>query len=163
MSDQPQIQPDGTSGVRVFPPAIFLGGLVIGYLIQWLIPIPIVPAGWNVAIRIVGAVVLALGFWVMMSAARIFRRIGTPPNPRMETTGLAVDGPYRFTRNPMYLGMALILAGLALLGNALWPLIAVIPSVWFIHTRVIAREEPYLEAKFGDEYRAFRERVRRWL
>jgi protein-S-isoprenylcysteine O-methyltransferase Ste14 len=157
------IQPNGTSGVRIFPPAIYLGGLVIGYLVQWLIPIPIGPASWNVWIRIIGAVVFVLGLWSILSAGRIFQRIGTPPNPREATTALAVEGPYRYSRNPMYLGMAMVLAGLALLGNALWPLLAVIPSVWFIQTRVIAREEPYLETKFGDDYRAFKGRVRRWL
>jgi protein-S-isoprenylcysteine O-methyltransferase Ste14 len=63
----------------------------------------------------------------------------------------------------MYLGMACILAGLALIGNALWPLLAVIPAVWWINTQVIAREEPYLERKFGAPYIEYKNRVRRWL
>jgi protein-S-isoprenylcysteine O-methyltransferase Ste14 len=62
----------------------------------------------------------------------------------------------------MYLGLALLLAGLALLGDALWPLIAIIPCVWIIQTQVIAREEVYLQGKFGKDYRAFKSRVRRW-
>ena len=99
----------------------------------------------------------------MVSAVVLFRRIGTPPDPHEPSTRLALDGPYRFTRNPMYLGMAAVLAGLALIGNALWPLLALIPVIWWIRTQVIAREERYLEAKFGGEYRDFKARVRRWL
>jgi protein-S-isoprenylcysteine O-methyltransferase Ste14 len=79
------------------------------------------------------------------------------------TRALTFEGPYRFTRNPMYLGLALLLAGLAGIGNALWPLLAVIPVVAIIRTQVIAREETYLENRFGEEYRAYRGRVRRWL
>jgi protein-S-isoprenylcysteine O-methyltransferase Ste14 len=63
----------------------------------------------------------------------------------------------------MYLGMALLVGGFALLGNALWPLLALIPVIWFIRTQVIDREERYLEARFGVEYRDFTSRVRRWL
>jgi protein-S-isoprenylcysteine O-methyltransferase Ste14 len=63
----------------------------------------------------------------------------------------------------MYLGMALVLAGLAMIGNALWPLLAVIPAVWWIRTQVIAKEERYLEAKFGAPYLDFKKRVRRWI
>jgi protein-S-isoprenylcysteine O-methyltransferase Ste14 len=99
----------------------------------------------------------------MFSAVAMFRRAGTSPDPREPTTALAFDGPYRFTRNPMYLGMALILGGLALVGNALWPLIAVVLAVWIIRTQVIDREERYLEAKFGGAYRDFKSRVRRWI
>jgi protein-S-isoprenylcysteine O-methyltransferase Ste14 len=92
-----------------------------------------------------------------------FRAAGTSPDPHEPTTTIATAGPYRFTRNPMYLGMTLILGGLAFLGNALWPLVAVVPVVWWIQTQVIAKEEAYLEAKFGAEYLALKARVRRWL
>ena len=63
----------------------------------------------------------------------------------------------------MYLGMALVFAGFALLGNALWPLLTLIPVIWAIQTQVIAKEEAYLEAKFGADYLALKSRVRRWL
>jgi protein-S-isoprenylcysteine O-methyltransferase Ste14 len=151
------------SGVRIFPPGVYLAGLVIGYIIQWFSPIPILPgqAGW--VARIAGIALFVAGIFVMLSAVGIFRKIGTPPNPTLPTTALAVDGPYRYTRNPMYLGMALILAGLAGVGNALWPLLALIPVIAFVHTQIIAREEAYLEGKFGDDYRAFKARVRRWI
>lgn len=162
MHDDRSTAPDN-AGVRIFPPAVYLAGLVIGYALQWLIPLPIVPEGGATAIRILGAIALIAGVATVLAAVTTFRRAGTPVNPTQTTTTLAFGGPYRFTRNPMYLGLALVLAGCALLGNALWPLIAVVPVIFVIRTQVIAREERYLETKFGREYTDFKARVRRWL
>ena len=152
-----------TSGVKIFPPAVYLAGLIVGYLIWWFWPVSIAPSSMSFAIRVLGVVALGLGGWLMFSAAGLFSRLGTDISPFEPTTALATDGPYRYSRNPIYLGMALILGGLALVGNALWPLLAVIPAVFVIHTQVIAREERYLEVKFGSEYRDFKARVRRWI
>ena len=152
-----------TAGIRVLPPLVFLAGLIGGYVVWWFWPVPIVPGEWSFAIRVLGGVAVVLGLWLTFSAVALFGRIGTSPDPREPTTALTVDGPYRFTRNPMYLGMALIQSGLALLGNALWPLLALIPVIWIIRTQVIDREERYLEAKFGNAYRDFKARVRRWI
>jgi protein-S-isoprenylcysteine O-methyltransferase Ste14 len=96
-------------------------------------------------------------------AAGLFRRLGTHVPPSQPTTLIATTGPYRWTRNPMYLGMALIYAGLAIgfdgpIALALLPLVLIA-----IQTQVIAREERYLEAKFGDDYRRYKAEVRRWL
>jgi protein-S-isoprenylcysteine O-methyltransferase Ste14 len=150
-------------GVKILPPFVFLGGLIAGYIVWWFWPVPIMPGSWSLAIRTAGGVAIVLGFWVMLSAVAMFSRIGEDPNPMEPTKALTFEGPYRFTRNPMYLGMALILGGLAMLGNALWPLVALVPVIWIIRTQVIDKEERYLEAKFGSEYVAFRSRVRRWL
>jgi len=152
-----------SSGVTILPPFIYVGGLVIGYLIQWLWPIPIVPAGLGLTLRVLGVIIVIAGAGLIASAALLFRSLGTEVDPHRPTTVVATDGPYRFTRNPMYLGMGLILGGLAFVGNALWPLLALIPVVWWTQTQVIAREEAYLEAKFGADYLALKARVRRWL
>jgi protein-S-isoprenylcysteine O-methyltransferase Ste14 len=152
-----------SAGVRIFPPAVYLGGLVIGYALNWLWPVPILPGDADPIVRIVGGALALAGIALMLLAVAAFRRAGTSPNPTVATSALTFDGPYRFTRNPMYLGMALLLAGLAGIGNALWPLLAVVPVVAIIQTQVIAREERYLETKFGEAYRAYRSRVRRWL
>jgi protein-S-isoprenylcysteine O-methyltransferase Ste14 len=161
MSDDPST---ANAGVRIFPPVVFLGGLAIGYAIQWLWPVAIFPqGGWSIAVRLIGIAAIASGFWMAVSALSLFRRLGTPPEPWEPAKALAVEGPYRYTRNPMYLGMSLAVAGFALIGNALWPLLALIPAVWIIRTQVIDREERYLESRFGAEYRAFKARVRRWL
>jgi protein-S-isoprenylcysteine O-methyltransferase Ste14 len=151
------------AGVRIVPPAVYLGGLAIGYILDLVRHIPIAPPGRSLGVRIVGIVVVAVGVSIMLSALALFRRLGTQVAPWEPTTKLAVDGPYRFTRNPMYLGMAFILAGLGLIGNTVWPILAMVPAIIIIRTQVIAREERYLERKFGDEYRAFKTRVRRWL
>jgi protein-S-isoprenylcysteine O-methyltransferase Ste14 len=100
---------------------------------------------------------------MMLAAAGLFRRLGTNVRPSQPTTLVATTGPYRWTRNPMYLGMALIYAGLAIgfdgpIAFALLPLVLIA-----IQTQVIAREERYLEAKFGDDYRCYKAEVRRWL
>jgi protein-S-isoprenylcysteine O-methyltransferase Ste14 len=163
MSNGSSARSADSSGVRLFPPGVYIGGLVIGYLIEWLSPIPIVPGPLGLALRVLGIAVLLAGAWLMFAALTRFRSVGTSPNPTQPTTALAFDGPYRFTRNPMYLGMALLLVGFAFIGNALWPLLAVIPAVWIIQTQVIMREEPYLEAKFGSAYRDYKARVRRWV
>lgn len=163
MSNGSGVHASDSSGVRLFPPAVYLGGLVIGYAIEWLWPVPIVPGPLGLAARVLGVAVILCGAWLMASALMRFRTVGTSVNPTEPTTALAFDGPYRITRNPMYLGMALLLGGFALVGNSLWPLLAVIPAVWIIQTQVIVREEAYLEAKFGAPYREFKGRVRRWI
>jgi protein-S-isoprenylcysteine O-methyltransferase Ste14 len=151
------------AGVKIFPPLIFLVGLIGGYVIWWFWPVPVVPGEWSFAIRVVGFVGAALGVWLIFSAGAMFGRIGEDPNPMAATNALTFNGPYRFTRNPMYLGMALIQGGFALAGNALWPLLALFPVILIIRTQVIDKEERYLEAKFGGEYLAFKSRVRRWI
>ena len=151
------------SGVRLVPPAIYLAGLIGGYVLWWFLPLPVLPGLWGVAVRIVGALAFATGIVTMFSALEQMRQVGTTPVPFEPTTALALTGAYQYTRNPMYLGMALIQGGLACLGNALWPLVALVPVVWIIQTQVIAREEAYLERKFGAAYLEFKGRVRRWI
>jgi protein-S-isoprenylcysteine O-methyltransferase Ste14 len=157
---QPPIDNDG---VVVFPPAVFLVGLVGGYAISWFWPVGIVPDGWSMPVRMAGAVAAVAGAVLMLAAVLRFRREGTTPTHWEPTTRVVSAGPYRFTRNPMYVGMALLHGGLALLGNALWPLLLLVPAIWIIQTQVIVREERYLEAKFPGEYAAYKARVRRWL
>jgi protein-S-isoprenylcysteine O-methyltransferase Ste14 len=150
-------------GVIMFPPGVFFGGLAVGFAVWWFWPVPILPSGWSFALRVVGVIAIALGFAAMFWALGWFMRIKTTPTHWEPTTALAAEGPYRFTRNPMYVGMALVQAGIALCFNALWPLLTLVPVLVIIRVQVIAREEAYLEAKFGSTYRDFKGRVRRWL
>ena len=108
-------------------------------------------------------VVLAAGLIIGLLAAGLFRRAGTDVKPWRSSTALVTDGPYRWTRNPMYLGMCLVYVGLAIAADSLAALLLLIPVLIIIQTQVIAREERYLEGKFGDEFRAYTARVRRWL
>jgi protein-S-isoprenylcysteine O-methyltransferase Ste14 len=151
------------SGVRIFPPGVYILGLVIGYLIQWAWPLRIVGANWVSPLRILGAILILLWIGLTAWALSTFGRAGTPVNPRETVTTIARGGPYRLTRNPMYLSMALGLAGFAFIGNALWPLLALIPVIWIIQVMVIDREEAYLERKFGEEYLDLKRSVRRWI
>jgi protein-S-isoprenylcysteine O-methyltransferase Ste14 len=91
------------------------------------------------------------------------RRAGTNVNPTEPTTILVVEGPFKFTRNPLYLSLTLFYAGVAILMNALWAML-MLPAVLFLVNRgVIEREERYLERKFGEQYTQYKERVRRWI
>jgi protein-S-isoprenylcysteine O-methyltransferase Ste14 len=91
------------------------------------------------------------------------KAVGTSPNPARPTSALTFSGPYRFTRNPMYLAFALMSAGVAAVANAFWPLLSVPIIVLAIQHIAIRPEERYLAAKFGSEYLAFKDRVPRWL
>jgi len=91
------------------------------------------------------------------------RRAGTNVRPDQPATAIVVDGPFRFTRNPLYLGLTGLYAGVALLVDALWPLLLLVPLLVIVKWGVIHREERYLEAKFGETYRLYKARVRRWL
>jgi len=150
-------------GVIMFPPGVFFGGIVVGFAVWRFWPVPLAPSGWSFALRVVGVVAIALGFALMLWALGWFMRIKTTPTHWQPTTAIAFDGPYRFTRNPMYVGMMLVQGGIAFCANALWPLVTLIPVLLVIRKEVIAREEAYLEAKFGAPYRDFKDRVRRWL
>jgi len=151
---------EDTSGVRFPPPLIYVGGFVIGYLLDRAVPLTLTswplgePLGWAL---------VAVGVALMGSAVMTFRRAGTSLNPAKPTTRVVVHGPYRFTRNPMYVGWVIVYLGCVLLTNTVWPLVSLPVVLVLISRAVIAKEERYLAAKFGDAYRAYKARVRRWL
>lgn len=142
------------------PPLIYVAGLVLGWIAERLAATPNLPrvAAWiALGAGVVGFVALD------GKASTLFAKRETGIVPWAPATTLVTDGPYRFTRNPMYLGMAALYFGLALGFGLLWA-VALLPVVVLIVDRaVIAREQAYLENKFGADYRAHKERVRRWL
>ncbi len=121
------------------------------------------PQAWATVARIVGIVLIVKWLVLAIWAVRTFRGVGTTPNPTKPTTALALGGPYRFTRNPMYVGLVLMQVGVALVANALWPLVFVVLSVIVVQRAVIVPEEAYLERKFGAPYVEYKQRVRRWI
>ena len=149
--------------VRVFPPLIYLANLIVSYIAQRWLPLTIVPDRLVLPIRVLGAMLIfawpALAVWALVT----FRRVGTTPNPTGTSTALALGGPYRFTRNPMYLSAVFLTAGIAFVANTLWPLILLPAVVLVVRRAVIDREERYLTARFGQEYVAYAARVRRWF
>ena len=91
------------------------------------------------------------------------RRAGTNVRPDKPTTAIVKDGPYRFTRNPIYLANTVLYVGVTLLFNAFWPLLTLVPFFLLLHWGVVRREERYLEARFGETYLDYKSRVRRWF
>jgi protein-S-isoprenylcysteine O-methyltransferase Ste14 len=149
-----------TAGVIAPPPLIYLGGLAAGFALDAALPSPELPGA--VAVPLGGALV-ATGVALAGSFAAAFRRAGTPVDPYRTTTSIVTTGPYKLTRNPAYVGMASAYVGIALLARKPWALATLVPTVALIDRGVIAREERYLTRRFGDEYRAYTTRVRRWL
>ncbi|MER8867192.1 isoprenylcysteine carboxylmethyltransferase family protein [Mesorhizobium sp. M0751] len=150
------------AGVIALPPLIFLGFLVAATVLEVLVPLPVM-AGQALARYLAGAVLAVCGFVLIFMAAGRFQAAGTNIPPTLPTTALVVDGIYRRTRNPFYLGTTLIYLGLGVAAGSLWAIALVIPLLGVINTGVIAPEERYLERKFGDAYRAYKARVRRWV
>ncbi len=141
------------------PPLIYAVPLAAGLVLHHFLPQTVIAPTWA---RIVGPALVLLGFFGLPAVIAFFRA-GTPPQPWRPSTALVTTGPYRLSRNPMYVGFTLFYAGISLWVNSLWPLLA-LPIVLVIMQRgVIAREEAYLERLFGDDYRAYRARVRRWV
>ena len=146
--------------VVAFPPLLYAATLGAGLILQWLIPrhpLPPFPARLLGGLFLIGSAALAR--W----GERTMRRAGTNVDPRQPTLALVVNGPFRFSRNPLYLSLTGLYLGIALLVNAVWPLILLVPLLAVVHWGIIKREEGYLEAKFGEPYRAYRAQVRRWL
>ena len=147
------------AGVVAPPPLIFLAGLALGFGLE-------AAFGSSIAGVVqwpLGAVLLALGVVLLSWFLGAFRRAGTPPEPWEETTAIVTGGPYRFTRNPAYVGMALVYAGIAVLASSLWALTPLPLVLLAVDRGVIVREERYLAAKFGREYLDYKARVRRWI
>jgi protein-S-isoprenylcysteine O-methyltransferase Ste14 len=150
-----------TAQVIIRPPLAWGLAVVVGLALNWLMPLPFLPAGlpagWLGAMVFV--VALALFVWAIVTITRAGSNVPT----NLPTTIIVESRPYRFTRNPIYLGMFLGLIGLAIAFDNLWLLVMLVPFALVIRYGVVAREEAYLERKFGDAYRGYRSRVRRWL
>lgn len=149
-----------SAGVYVPPPLIFLGFLLIGlwYDSPWF-------DGRMAAIEatIVGGLLAAVGFALILTSARYHKKAGTNIEPWKSTTTIIDTGVYAYSRNPIYLGMALVHGGLAICGGSMVALGTLALSILATQTYVIAREERYLEAKFGAAYSDYKARVRCWV
>jgi protein-S-isoprenylcysteine O-methyltransferase Ste14 len=148
------------AGVRVPPPLIYLVLFGLGLLLHQIVPIsflPVMPA------RVAALICLGYGVLLVGWSNLLFRRAHTSLVPIKPSTALVVRGPYRLTRNPMYLGLLYVYIALALWLGVVWPLILVPLLVLAVQRLAIAKEERYLEQKFGDAYRQYRAHVRRWI
>lgn len=146
-------------GIVAPPPLLYAGGLLLGLAAQRVRPQRLV--AYTLA-RPLGAAFLACGL-IGFAGMWAFLRAGTSPSPYRPSTSLVVSGPYRFTRNPMYLGFTLLYLGVTFWVNSLWPVLLLPLVIVLMQRGVIQREEAYLERRFGEEYRQYRASVRRWL
>jgi len=145
---------------KMVPPIWFV--LAIGAMaaLHSFVPVwRLLPVPWNW----LGLIPLVAGVALALTGARLFTRHGTGVVPFSPVTRLVLDGPYRFTRNPMYLGMVLALCGIAMLFGTLTPWLVIPLFAWWIDRRFIAQEEVMLEEHFGADYLEFKKRVRRWI
>jgi len=145
---------------RLRPPLIYLASILLGLVVHLIWPAPLVPPSTSAPLGLVvtlGAVAL------FVSAVRTFRAARTPVPGNRPTTTIVRAGPYRFTRNPIYLAFSLLQLGLSLWVNSVGLLIPLVPAVGLMSLVVIPREERYLEARFPSAYLAYKTSVRRWL
>ena len=152
-----------TAGVIAPPPLIYLGFLLLGLLLEYLV---VRTQGLDMPVTLRWTVVVAFllaGIAFIAAAALRFRRAGTPAPPWLPTTAFVVQGVYRFTRNPMYLGMTLIYCAIAVAANAPVVFWMLVPLAVTIHYGVVLREERYMVGKFGGAYIDYANRVPRWL
>jgi len=149
------------SNVIIPPPIAWALAAAAGLGADWLYPWRFVPA--SIPRASIGGAVIAIGFALAIWAFVTMRRAGTRVDPYKPTTAIVSAGPYRFTRNPIYIGMFLGQTGLAIGFDNLWILATLVPFYLVIRYGVIAREEVYLERKFGAVYLGYKSRVRRWL
>ena len=150
-----------TAHVIIRPPLAWGLAVIAGLALDWLLPLPFLPDDLQKGFLGVSVFVLALALlaWAIVTMTGAGSNVPT----NRPTTTIVESGPYRFTRNPIYLGMVLGLIGLSIAFDNLWLLTMMAPFALVIRYGVVAREEAYLERKFGDVYRGYRSRVRRWL
>ncbi|MDX1574884.1 MAG: isoprenylcysteine carboxylmethyltransferase family protein [Kiloniellales bacterium] len=144
----------------ILPPVYFLGAIVLMVALDRFLPVasliepPVTFLGW---------ILFALGLAVAFAVNWRFKRAGTTIKPFENSSALVTDGPFAFSRNPIYLGAVVSLFGIFVVLGSLSPLAVVPPFVYIIRTRFIAAEERMLEEAFGEAYRDYMKRVRRWL
>ena len=145
---------------RVLPPIWLVLGLISAYLLDRALPLlEYLRAPWNLT----GFVPLTLGCLMAVMSAAAFKRAGTPVVPFEPSKKLVLGGWYRFTRNPMYLGLALVQLGVGMLLGSLGALLPFPALMAVLHFRFVLGEEQFLDGIFGEEYRAYCSSVRRWL
>jgi protein-S-isoprenylcysteine O-methyltransferase Ste14 len=155
-------KPD-TANVIAPPPLLALAAVVLGLLLDGLFPAYVIsvllPHGEH---RLIGAILIAAGFGFGIPALLAFRRAGTHAEPWKPSSALVTEGIFRFLRNPMYVGMLLFVAGIAVLAASDWMLVMTIVLAFVLHAGVVKREERYLEGKFGASYQCYCESVPRY-
>jgi protein-S-isoprenylcysteine O-methyltransferase Ste14 len=150
----------GAPNVKIIPPLVYLAGIVVGAVISIWIPTKIVSSSlaW-----MLGGILIVCGAVLAGSAIFKFKGAGTTVRPDRAPSTLVVVGPYRITRNPMYLGLALVYVGVAIADQSIWAIILLPVVLTIIQRRAIEPEEAFLERRFGSDYIRYKENVGRWI
>jgi len=149
------------ANVRFPPPLVYVAFILIGAALAYAAPLPVPgPRYFSVA---AGVAIVLGGVWLIGDALKLFRRTGQDPAPWKPSPELVLSGSYHFTRNTMYLGLTCIQVGLGLTLNNLWISLLAAFSLLGVHFVAVVQEEKYLAEKFGDTYRAYMIKVRRYL
>ncbi len=149
-----------TPGVVAPPPLIYLGALALGLGLHAAFWVPVLP---RTVARVLGVVLIACAVAIVVPAFRAMARAHTSFRIERPTTAIVTGGPFGYTRNPIYVALTLLYLGIAMVLNALWVFVLIVPVIVVMQLGVIVREERYLERKFGDEYLRYKAHVRRWL
>jgi len=158
-----QLTDTGTAGVIARPPLLFLAALLIGFVLDRLLRLPFPIPGIDLVDWIIGGSLILIGLALAAAGIRNFSWAGTPVQGTKPTRALVTTGIHGWTRNPIYLGMFLIYGGIGVAARSPWILMLTLPLAITIRYGVVAREEAYLERRFGDAYRDYKARARRWV
>jgi protein-S-isoprenylcysteine O-methyltransferase Ste14 len=158
-----QVNGTGTAGVIARPPLLFLAALLLGFASGRLLPWPFVFRGTGLVHWLIGGSMILVGLGLAAAGIRNFSRAATPVPTNQPTRVLVTTGIHGWTRNPIYLGLVLVYGGIGIAARSPWALILALPLAIMIRYGVVGREEAYLERRFGDAYRDYKARVRRWL
>jgi protein-S-isoprenylcysteine O-methyltransferase Ste14 len=153
----------GTAGVIARPPVLFLAALLLGFVSDRLLPLPVPVPRIDLVLWIIAGSLILIGVALFAAGMRNLSRAGTPVPTNEPTRALATTGIHGWTRNPIYLGMFLVYGGIGIAVRSPSILILMLPLALAIRYGIVAREEAYLERRFGDAYRDYKARVRRWV
>jgi protein-S-isoprenylcysteine O-methyltransferase Ste14 len=146
------------------PPLLYLACLLLGLVLDRMLPLPLIlPEAALIRWTVVGGGLVVVGFAIMAAGIRNFSRAATPVRSNQPVRALVTTGIHAWSRNPIYVGMFLLYAGIGMAARSPWVLVLALPLVIILRYVVVAREEAYLERRFGESYRDYRARVRRWL
>lgn len=158
-----QLTDTATAGVIARPPVLFLAALLLGPASDHLLPLRFAVPETDLVHWIIAGSLILIGLALAAAGIRDFSRAGTPVPTNAPTRALVTAGMHGWSRNPIYVGMFLVYGGIAVAARSPWTLILTLPLAITIRYGVVAREEAHLERRFGDAYRAYTSRVRRWL
>jgi protein-S-isoprenylcysteine O-methyltransferase Ste14 len=159
----PEVADNETAGAVARPPVLFIAALLLGSLADRFLPLPIQFPQFGPLHWIMGSALVLIGLAISIAGIRNFSSAATPVQGTMPTSRLVTTGIHGWSRNPIYVGMFLIYGGVGLALESPWIFVFALPLALTIRYGVVAREEAYLERRFGDSYRNYRGSVRRWI